>query len=283
MTIKEALKYSKQELQKAGLDDSAFDAIYLTEYILGLNRTDIALNQDKEIDNKKSETLKNAIKKRISGIPLQYIIGEWEFMGRTYCVGEGVLIPRDDTEVVVRSCIDLLKQKANPTIVDLCSGSGIIAITLKKMFINSTLYAVEKSEHALPYLKKNCEINNADVKIIFDDINLCFDKFDNNCLDMIVSNPPYIITDDIKTLQKEVQKEPAMALDGGADGYDFYRAIIDKWSDKLKIGGIIAFEIGEGQRDYIHTLLKNHGFSDIKDYYDLSSTVRAITAVYTKN
>jgi len=200
-------------------------------------------------------------------------------MDNAYKVGEGVLIPRDDTEVLVNACKKLLCDD-DKTIVDLCSGSGIIAVTLKKIFKKSTVYAVEKSDIAYSYLQDNCKDNDADVKTIHADLYDCVNDFADSFFDLIVSNPPYIITDEIPTLQKEVQFEPLLALDGGKDGYDFYRGIINEWSKKLKHSGHIAFEIGEGQFSYISSLLCNAGFCDIQGHLDLSSTVRAITAQY---
>lgn len=280
MNVKTLFKEIEKRLQKAGVTDPAFDTIYIFEHFLDMSRTDIAICGDKEVDDDKAQIMKLIADKRCDFQPLQYLLGEWEFMGRTYKVGDGVLIPRDDTQVVVDACAELLRNCDNATVVDLCSGSGIIAITLKKMFKNATIYAVEKSSDAFSYLTENYKLNDADINIINADLYECHSEFENGSLDMIVSNPPYIISDEIKTLQKEVQKEPTMALDGGEDGYDFYRGIINLWSVKLKTGGIIAFEIGEGQFDYIKNLLIASGFVSIKGYLDIAGTTRAVTAIY---
>ncbi len=280
MNIKEAISFIKEKLLKAGADDPAFDTIYLFEHVLSMNRTQLSVNGDKELSEKDFSTLLTLAKRRANGEPVQYIIGYWEFMGRKFFVGDGVLIPRDDTEVLVRACLDLLKGKEKLSIIDLCSGSGIIAVTLKKAFDNSTVCAVEKSETAFSYLTKNCEENEADIDAICGDLFECYADFSDNRFDLLVSNPPYIIRDELKTLQKEVQFEPSLALDGGEDGYDFYRGIVKLWSKKLKKGGIIAFEIGEGQFEYIRDILLNNGFTDVKSYLDLGNTVRAVTAIY---
>ncbi len=280
MTIKEAFNYIKQRLDKAGVDDPAFDTIYLFEHVLDYTRSDITVYADKQIDENDFCKLTELANRRAMGEPIQYILGYWFFMDRKYHVCDGVLIPRDDTQVLVDACIKLLNNNSSATLVDLCAGSGIIGITLKKEFENSTVYAVEKSKVAYDCLEKNCVENDADVKAINADLYDCVVDFDDKSLDLIVSNPPYIITKEINTLQKEVQFEPKMALDGGKDGYDFYRGIIKLWSKKLKKGGAIAFEIGEGQFDYIKQLLLNNGFCDIKGYLDLSSTTRAMTAIY---
>lgn len=281
MKIKEAFNLTKQKLLKAGVDDPAFDAIYLFEHVLSIKRTDITVLSEKDICDEKLAILNECIKRRISGEPVQYILGYWYFMGNKYYVADGVLIPRDDTEVLTRKCIELLSSNNCDNVVDLCSGSGIIAITLKKHFQNSTVFAVEKSDIAYKYLIRNCEQNDAEIKTIHSDLYDCVNEFEDSSLDLIVSNPPYIITDELSCLQKEVQFEPKLALDGGEDGYDFYRGIISTWSKKLKTGGFIAFEIGEGQFDYIFKLLQKAHFSDIQGHLDLSSTIRAVTAVYT--
>ena len=280
MNIKEAISFIKEKLLKAGTDDPAFDTIYLFEHVLSMNRTQLSINGDKELSDNDFSTLLTLADRRINGEPVQYIIGFWEFMGRKFYVGEGVLIPRDDTEVLVRACLELLKGKENLNIIDLCSGSGIIAVTLKKAFENSSVSAVEKSETAFSYLSKNCEENESQINAVCGDLFLCADDYDDNSFDLLVSNPPYIIRDEIKTLQKEVQFEPKLALDGGEDGYDFYKGIIKLWSRKLRKGGYIAFEIGEGQFEYISKLLLKNGFTDVKGYLDLGNTVRAMSAIY---
>lgn len=280
MTVKEAYNYTKELLEKAGVENPAFDAIYLFEHIFSLSRTDITVYGDKEIDESKMDKLIECVNRRAKGEPVQYITGEWYFMGNTYKVSEGVLIPRDDTEVLVCACLDILKNKRNCKIVDLCAGSGIIAITLKQNFKDSTVYAVEKSPVAFKYLCDNINLNDVNVIGVHADLYYCDNITPDNSLDLLVSNPPYIISDEIKTLQREVQFEPTLALDGGKDGYDFYRGIISVWSKKLKKGAHIAFEIGENQFDYIKALLIDAGFEDVRGYLDLGNTVRAMTAIY---
>lgn len=280
MNIRETFSFIKQKLSSADIDDVNYDAITIMQHVLNISRADITIYGDKAVSDSDFDTITKLTDRRITGEPIQYIIGYWEFFSRRFNVADGVLIPRDDTEVLVRACIDLLYDKKELKVIDLCSGSGIIAVTLQKELNNSEVYAVEKSDVAYSFLKENCDINNADVNTIHADLYDCADSFEDSFFDLIVSNPPYIKSDEIAVLQREVQFEPKMALDGGVDGYDFYRGIVDTWSRKLKIGGIIAFEIGEGQFEYICDILTNHGFSDIKAYYDLGSTIRAVTAIY---
>ena len=189
-----------------------------------------------------------------------------------------MLIPRDDTEVVTQAALGLIEPLPRPTVVDLCAGSGIIGITIKAERPDAAVAAVEKSEAAFGYLRRNCEKNCADLRLIPADLQDCKEEFDDGSVDLIVSNPPYIRTEEIAGLQSEVQYEPRLALDGGEDGYDFYRIILRLWTRKLKKGGCIAFEIGEGQFSTIADMLEEHGYSDIKGYEDIQGTIRAVTA-----
>lgn len=196
-------------------------------------------------------------------------------MGFDFKVGRGVLIPRDDTEVVVNLCIDFLKNRADKKTVDLCSGSGAIAVALDKIS-GAEVTAVEIDETAFSYLETNVKENNSSVKpVMADALEIC-DTFADGGLDLIVSNPPYIKSADIETLQKEVQLEPRLALDGGEDGCDFYREIVSRWSRKLKKGGALAFELGEGQADAVKALMTDKGFSDFEISLDFGGVQRAI-------
>ena len=280
MNIKQAFDYCKQKLECAGIDDPFFESVYLFEHIFSMTRTDILIFADKEVSDEQFALLDELSERRSKGEPVQYIIGKWYFMGNTYKVKEGVLIPRDDTQVLVDACTDIIRNSNVKNILDLCSGSGIIAITLKKLFPHSNVSAVEKSDPAYSCLCENTQSNCADINNIHADLYECHNEFSDGFFDLVVSNPPYIVSDEIQTLQKEVQFEPRLALDGGRDGYDFYRGIIELYAKKLKPGGYIAFEIGEGQFEYIKALLLQNGFSDVKGYLDLGNTIRAMTAVY---
>mgnify|MGYP000122794709 FL=1 len=206
---------------------------------------------------------------------MQYILGEWSFMGFDFKVGRGVLIPRDDTEVVVNLCIDFLENRTDKKTVDLCSGSGAIAVALDKIS-GAKVTAVEIDETAFSYLETNVKENNSSVKpVMADALEIC-KTFADGELDLIVSNPPYIKSADIETLQKEVRLEPRLALDGGEDGCDFYREIVSRWSRKLKKGGALAFELGENQADAVKALMTDKGFSDFKISLDFGGVQRAI-------
>ena len=277
MTFSELYTYAKDIFLQSGNDSGAFDALCLMKKFFDIDRLNLSLRRNETPDKCLEDEFLTAVKKRSEGYPLQYILGKWYFMDSEFYVGEGVLIPRDDTEVVVNACVNSIKNIDRPVVIDLCSGSGAIAVTIAKAYPNSTVYALELSDKAFSYLEKNIEHNNINnIKILRDDIFTSYDKFSDGFFDAIISNPPYIQTDVIGTLQAEVQNEPISALDGGADGLDFYRIISEKWISKLKIGGTVSLEIGEEQAEAVSKLLVNNGITDIEVIKDIQNLDRVI-------
>lgn len=275
MTVNEIYQSGLKLLENNNIKNSKFEAQSLLQKAFSLDRVGFIMHKTDKADENCSHNFLKFIEKRISGEPLQYILGEWSFMGFDFKVGRGVLIPRDDTEVVVNLCIDFLKNRTDKKTVDLCSGSGAIAVALDKIS-GAEVTAVEIDETAFSYLGTNVKENNSSVKpVMADALEIC-DTFADGELDLIVSNPPYIKSADIETLQKEVQLEPRLALDGGEDGCDFYREIVNRWSRKLKKGGALAFELGEGQADAVKALMTEQGFSDFKISLDFGGVQRAI-------
>lgn len=275
MTVNEIYQSGLKLLKNNNIENSKFEAQSLLQKAFSLDRVGFIMHKTDKADENCSHNFLKFIEKRISGEPLQYILGEWSFMGFDFKVGRGVLIPRDDTEVVVNLCIDFLENRTDKKTVDLCSGSGAIAVALDKIS-GAKVTAVEIDETAFSYLETNVKENNSSVKpVMADALKIC-DTFADGGLDLIVSNPPYIKSADIETLQKEVQLEPRLALDGGEDGCDFYREIVNRWSRKLKKGGALAFELGEGQADAIKALMTEQGFSDFKISLDFGGVQRAI-------
>lgn len=252
----------------------------IIEMVTGFDSMGQILNSKKEVSKEQEKEIFEILHKRQNGYPLQYILGKWSFMGNDYFVGEGVLIPRDDTEVVVSSVIPYLRNIDSPKILDLCSGSGIIPITLKKMFPSSEVHALELSEKAIVYLEKNIKFHNCNIILHKGDLNLLYKDFEEGYFDLIISNPPYIKQEDMLTLQEEVKSEPAMALEGGVTGLDFYKAIVSKYSSKLKNGGMLSFELGENQFDDVKAMMKEKGFVNIKEFLDLGNIQRAINGTY---
>lgn len=275
MTVNEIYQSGLKLLENNNIENSKFEAQSLLQKAFSLDRVGFIMHKTDKADENCSHNFLNFIEKRISGEPLQYILGEWSFMGFDFKVGRGVLIPRDDTEVVVNLCIDFLKNRTDKKTVDLCSGSGAIAVALDKIS-GAKVTAVEIDETAFSYLETNVKENNSSVKpVMADALKIC-DTFADGELDLIVSNPPYIKSADIETLQKEVRLEPRLALDGGEDGCDFYREIVSRWSKKLKKGGALAFELGENQADAVKALMTEQGFSDFKISLDFGGVQRAI-------
>lgn len=276
MTVGEAYRKTKDILTEAGFEAPAFEALCLVEKVFGFNRLALITKGEETVaSEEKLAVLAELTEKRLNHEPLQYLLGKWSFMGIDLLVGEGVLVPRDDTEVVTSLCIDYLSCKESPNVIDLCAGSGAISLALEK-YANCKVTAVELSDKAFSYLTQNIKINNSAVNALNGDIFECHKDIADNSLDLIVSNPPYIKTADIASLQKEVQHEPAMALDGGESGLDFYRRIVPLWKSKLKAGGALAFELGEGQYDEVSRILADNGFGGITESIDFGGIQRAI-------
>ena len=222
-----------------------------------------------------AETMAN---RRLSGEPIQYILGEWDFMDFKFKVGEGVLIPRPETEILVECVLERIKDIAEPVVYDLCAGSGCIGLSIKKLRPDAKVYLVEKSENALKYLRKNAEnlcSELAGTTVIQGDILNVEEFSDLPEADAIVSNPPYIRSDEIASLQSEVLLEPHMALDGGTDGLVFYRCLVNDWSVKLKDKSFMAFECGEDQAEDICGLFNEISFDNeiINDYNNIQRIV----------
>ena len=263
-------------LSEAEIEAPELEARLLIEGATGMNRASQIANSNSEISGEIQEKLISMAQKRAEHLPLQYILGKWSFMGFEFKVGEGVLIPRDDTEVLVGLCLDYLKASDGKTALDLCAGSGAISVALDKL-ANADVTAVELSDKAYNFLLEN--IKDTNIKPHKGDIFECYRDFEAKSFDLIASNPPYIKTDEIETLQTEVGYEPKTALDGGADGLDFYRAIARRWTPLLKSGGAMAFELGEGQAEYVGGLMADRGYINIKTAKDLGGTDRAIIGI----
>ncbi len=278
MTVNDLYRQGAEMLDYALVENAFFDARWLIEKALGINSTQFALKKDKEVNKKTEVEFLSLIRRRLAGEPLQYILGEWEFMGYPFTVGEGVLIPRPETELLVDFAKNTLRDKKAPVVFDLCSGSGCIAVSVAKLFPKAKVYAVEKSPEALSYLKKNVKLNKVrNVEIVSGDIA---DKklLQGIIPDLILSNPPYIKTEELPALQKEVQREPSMALDGGTDGLDFYKILAENWLCRLAKGNMMAVECGEAQAEDVSQLFfLAGGVTDTIN--DLSGIQRVVTAI----
>lgn len=257
MTVAELLKKGTSLLEKYKIENHINEARWIFESVFECAKEYIFFHSDDEVDSEKAVRYIDAVTRRASGEPVQYVIGSWDFYGKTFSVGRGVLIPRPETEILVDFALGFLKDKKNPVVFDLCSGSGCIGLSVAKHFPNSKVFLLEKSEDAFDYLEKNLSNLGCENAVpIRGDIFDGFEKFGLPKPDLILSNPPYIESNDIASLQSEVLFEPAMALDGGNDGFDFYRAINNKWLKNCS--GVVAVECGEGQAEKIEDIFSSH-------------------------
>lgn len=282
MTARDALARVRELLTNAEIPDAEFDALCLCEDLLSCRP--MAVHSDKEITEQMFALLLDAAKKRCEGIPLQYILGEWEFFGLPFKVGEGVLIPRPDTETLVETALEHLKRVPTPKrVLDLCSGSGCVAIAIEKNCPDAEVSALELSEQAREYLRQNIALNHSSVRLIAGDAlsekqALIFEN-----LSLITANPPYLTKEDLSALQREVGFEPKMALDGGADGLMFYRLLPALWLNSLNEGGMLAVEIGAGQEKDVCAFFKAAGYREIRQIPDYTGTIRVISGIRSTN
>jgi release factor glutamine methyltransferase len=219
-----------------------------------------------------------AVERRLSGEPLQYIIGEWDFYNCTFRVGEGVLIPRPETELLVDETLEFLKGRSDgeKTVLDLCSGSGCIAISIAKNCPEAKVLAVEKSPAAFEFLKQNIILNQVKVSAFNDDILEGCGHLTKGRFDVIVSNPPYVRKSELETLQTEVLREPVEALDGGEDGLVFYRAIADRWLPLVRPGGLLIVECGEDQAEDVKSIFSAASDGAVYTLDDFAGIHRAV-------
>lgn len=277
MTLNEIYLQGKKILKDAEIKTFSFDTMKIFEFCFNFDRQDIILYKNNVADVQKTQIFFKLINQRAKGRPLQYILGTWNFMDAEIKVGDGVLIPRDDTEVLVNTVLKRLTDIKKPKILDLCAGPGTISISLAQKLANAQIFAVELSEIAINYLKSNIKLNKVEnvIPIKFDVLS---EKpgFKFEYFDVIVSNPPYIPTADLETLQKEVRYEPKMALDGGADGLKFYRAITENWHEFLKKSGYLCVEIGFGQANDVIKMFNKAEFKNIEAIKDLNGIYRVI-------
>jgi len=254
MTIKQAITKGMIMLKSNNVESPKLKARLLLQYVLDKPRQYIIVYDNKEIDKQQQWQYFVNIEKLTKGIPLQHITHRQEFMKMDFFVDENVLIPRPDTEILVEEVIKIAQKYNSPRILDLCTGSGAIAISLKKFVPNADITAVDISEKALEIAQKNAKKLETKINFVKSDL---FDKLDNKKFDIIVSNPPYIRKDEIKKLSEEVQKEPKIALDGGEDGLDFYRIIAEQAINYLKTGSFLCFEIGYNQKNDVIKIIED--------------------------
>lgn len=272
MTLKDAYNYCVYFLSANGVDEAQFKALCVVCSIAGIKNSEYETHKE---DTVMLKPVADALWKLKSGEPLQYVLGKWDFYESEFYVGKGVLIPRPETEELTDLAVKYAKEMNSPVVYDLCSGSGCIGISIAKAVPQSDVYCVEKSAEAMPYLLKNSQdVSNAHP--VAGDV-LKSDSFEDlaeNSVDIIVSNPPYVRSSDISNLQPEVLFEPKEALDGGADGLDFYKCIIKEWKRFLKPGGHLLFEIGDDQGAAVAELLSENDYKNISINNDMYGNPR---------
>lgn len=271
MTLKEAYEYGQKRLAIAGIDDAVLDAWYLLEHITGISRAIYFLRMNEEMNEQMEVQYKEYLETRANHIPLQHITGVQEFMGIEFNVNEHVLVPRQDTEVLVEEALKVLK--SGMEVLDMCTGSGCIILSLMKFAKEISGTAVDISEEALKVAKSNADKLEATVEFIQSDL---FENV-NGAYDVIISNPPYIRTAVIDELKDEVKfHDPLLALDGKEDGLFFYRKIIKESLNYLKPNGRLYFEIGHDQGEEVKKLMEEAGFVEVAVKKDLAGLDRVV-------
>ncbi len=258
------------------------EAQLLLEQLSGLSQTGLLLHLDDPADAEQQAVFEQRVLRRLSGYPLQYLLGQWEFFGLPFLVGEGVLIPRADTEILVETALELCDGKLAPQLCDLCSGTGCIPISLSKNLPeDARLTAVELSEQALGYLRRNRDLHQCtNLQIVQADVL----SWQPGCrFDLITANPPYIGADEMANLQPEVRQEPEMALLAPEDGLYFYRILSERCRRFLKEDGWLLFEIGYRQGSVVSQFLQENGFDQIRVIPDYGGNDRVVIGHLPRN
>jgi len=272
-------------------DDARFDVLCLAEKAFGLDKTQLRLRGERLID---PEPLYALARRRAAGEPLQYILGAWEFYGLPFAVGPGVLIPRPETELLVDLALAFLREPpyrcgdipskgetGAPLVLDLCAGSGCVGLSVARHCPGVQVHLIELSEEAMPYLRQNAKpypnasVHQWDITHSAPSGHGSCAAFSIQYCDLILTNPPYVRTDDIPALSEEVRREPSMALDGGADGLRFYRVLAERWLPRLRPGGMLAAECGEGQAEAIAAMFAGYKVEILKDFRGIPRVVAA--------
>ena len=281
MTLKELYNTGTDILKNASIQESSLDAWYLLEYVTGITRARYFVDSQQTVPKNHQKQYLQLIQKRAEHIPLQHLTGVQEFMGLEFHVNEHVLIPRQDTEILVETALEKLKEISNPVnLLDMCTGSGCIPISLKLRNPQIVIEGADISEEALKVAEKNAKKLGVSGKWIQTDM------FENitGTFDMITSNPPYIPTKVIEELEAEVRlHDPYEALDGKEDGLYFYRILAEKVPEYLTDGGWLVMEIGYDQSTDVEKLLKETGFEQVSTQKDLAGLDRVVCGVYNRH
>ena len=272
MTYREAIVSGEKNLQDAGITDARNDAWLLLAMACKIDHTYYYMHMDEEMPEEMQHEFEVLIKKRAERVPLQYITGEQEFMGMTFHVNSSVLIPRQDTETLVEEALKIARPGMK--VLDMCTGSGCVLISILNNVHGAEGIGYDISKQAINVAKENAKLNN--VSAVFERSNL-FEDVAEEKFDMIVSNPPYIRSEEIPLLMPEVSEfEPHEALDGREDGLYFYRKIIQDSGNYLADGGYLLFEIGYDQGEEVSSMMREAGFQEVSVIKDLAKNDRVV-------
>ncbi len=270
----------RRVLKKIGVDSAALEAREIVCCASNKSKEEFLRDSRLYSSPEIEEKVQGLLQRRLQGEPVAYLVGEWEFFGLPLTISRDVLIPRDDTEILAEQAIAYLKEQKEPVrVLDLCTGSGCIGLAIASQIPNCRVVLADLSEEALRIARTNVRLNhlqNSTAVIQVDALASPPQNFDG--FQCIVSNPPYIPSDDIAGLDISVKDyEPHMALDGGNDGLDFYRSITQKWKEALCPGGKLLFELGIGQADAVLRLMRSEGFGDLELFKDTQGISRVIS------
>lgn len=281
MQIKDILKkgveiLKENNIEQNNIEQNNLKAKMLLSSILNKSKEYLIIYSDEEISKELEKDFFDKIEILKENTPIQYILNKQEFMGLEFYVDESVLIPQPDTEILAEEVIEIIRKRKLSKVLDLCTGSGAIAVSVAKFLENVKVCASDISNEAIKIARRNSNKNNVKIEFIHSDL---FEEFSGeDKFDIIVSNPPYIKTDIIGTLSQEVQKEPLLALDGGIDGLDFYKKIIKQAKEYLNTNGFLALEIGYDQKEEVENILGKNGYKNIYSKKDLEGHNRIIIA-----
>ena len=280
MLISEALKWGEKQLSSLAISNPQMEALWMLSATSSIERSEIFLKRGILLSRTKAIKYKERIRQRLNGFPLPYILGSQEFMGLSFQVNENTLIPRQETELIVEESVRRLQKISNPRIVEIGSGTGNISVSIAKNIPSVKIVSIELSRSALKVAKRNAEMNGVEEAITFLEGDLFSPLLSDSGIscsfDLVVSNPPYIRSRVLDRLQKEIQFEPRVALDGGANGLKVIQPLIERARKYLKKNGALLIEIGFDQSKIAGELMKSFGYQNIKKIQDYSGIDRVV-------
>jgi len=269
-TIRKVLDWTRGHFEKHDVDAPRLTAELLLAHLLQVERVKLYMDLERPLSREELGAYRAMIQKRLAGEPTQYLVGAKEFYGRRFEVDARVLIPRGETELLVEAALRAVPRDAPARVLDLCTGSGCVAVSIAAERPQASVWATDLSADALAVAKANAARHQVDGRVSFFAGDLFAAVPPDATFDVVVSNPPYVKRGDLPGLQKEVQKEPVLALDGGPDGLEVIRRIIDAALPRLKAGGLLALEIGDEQGAALNELLVRAGYHDVRIEKDLA-------------